>query len=100
METTAVTQLPAVTDVTDVTNGIEVFFYDVVQYNGNAATFFDSCAKYVNNIIHALKSTQKYFVWIHDIADTIYNSGQLPAVFGSAIAVTITLMLIDFFRGR
>lgn len=97
METTTVTQLPAVTDVT---NGIDVFFYDVVQYNGNSANFFDSCAKFANNIIKALKSADKYFVWIHDIADTIYNSDQLPAVFGSAIAVTITILLIDFFRGR
>ena len=55
METTAIstdiTQLPALTDVT---NGIEVFMYDVVQYNDNSATFFDSVARYANNIIDAI----------------------------------------------
>ena len=54
METTAVTQLPALTE----TNGIEVFFYDVAQANSNQATFFDSVARYANNIIDAIASTE------------------------------------------
>ena len=61
--TEAVTeQLPAVTEA--VTNAVEVFMYDVSQYNNNSAGFFDSVAKYANNIIHSIKSFESYFVWI------------------------------------
>lgn len=84
--------------VTDVTNGIEVFFYDVAQANGNQATFFDSVARYVNNIIDSIASCQKYFVWIHDIADTVYNSSEFPVWFGSALGVGLFFLLFNFIR--
>lgn len=108
METTAITeQLPAVTDVTnavpaltDVTNGLEVFMHDVAQANGNQATFFDSVARYANNIIDAISSTGKYFVWIHDIADTLYNSDYFPIWFCSAAGVSLFFLLLNFIRNR
>lgn len=93
METTI--QAPALTDVT---NGIEVFFYDVAQANDNQATFFDSVANYANNIIDAIASCQKYFVWIHDIADTVYNSSEFPVWFGSAVGVGLFFLLLNFIR--
>lgn len=99
METTAIShEFPAVTEM--VTNGVEVFFYDVTQYNGNASKFFDSIAKYANNIIIAIKSTQKYFAWIHDVADALYNSGYLPDVFGVCISISLFFLLLNFIRGK
>ena len=95
--TTYVTQLPALTDVT---NGIEVFMNDVAQYNGNSATFFDSVARYANNIIDAIASTGKYFVWVHDIADTLYNSDDFPIWFCSAAGVSLFFLLLNFIRNR
>ena len=96
METTAVTQLPALTE----TNAIEVFFYDVAQANSNQATFFDSVARYANNIIDAIASTEKYFIWINDFADEVYNSGSFPVWFGSAVGVGIFFLIVNFVRGR
>lgn len=93
METTI-----AVPAVTEVTNGIEVFFYDVAQANGNQATFFDSVARYANNIIDAIASCEKYFLWIHDIADTVYNSTEFPVWFGSALGVGLFFLLLNFIR--
>lgn len=103
METTAYEIVTAVTDnlpvITDTqTNSIDVFFYDVAQYNGNSANFFNSVAKYANNIINAIASCEKYFVWVHDIADTIYNSSDFPVWFGSAVSVGLFFLLINFFR--
>lgn len=95
METTQA--LPAVTEVT---NGLEVFFYDVAQANGHQATFFDSIARYANNIIDAIASTEKYFTWINDVANEIYNSGSFPVWFGSAIGVGIFFLVVNFIRGR
>lgn len=88
----------AVPALTDVTNGIEVFFYDVAQSNDNQATFFDSVARYANNIIDAIASCEKYFVWIHDIADTVYNSSEFPVWFGSALGVGLFFLLLNFIR--
>lgn len=96
METTAISQLPAVTD----TNGIEVFFYDVAQANSNQADFFDSVAKYANNIISAIASTEKYFSWINDVANDIYNSNAFPVWFGSAIGLGMFFLVVNFIRGR
>lgn len=94
---TAVTEnLPIITDMQ--TNPVDVFFYDVAQYNGNSANFFNSVAKYANNIISAISSTEKYFLWIHDIADTVYNSAEFPVWFGSAVSVGLFFLLINFFR--
>lgn len=96
METTALTQLPAITE--EITNGIEVFFYDVAQYNTNSANFFDSCAKNINRIIDAIMSCEKYFVWIDDIASTVYNSSDFPVWFGSAVSVGLFFLLYRFIR--
>lgn len=96
METTTA-QLPALTEVT---NGIEVFMYDVAQANDNQASFFDSVARFANNIIGAIESTGKYFVWIHDIADTLYNSDYFPIWFCSAAGVSLFFLLLNFIRNR
>lgn len=84
--------------LTDVTNGLDVFFYDVAESNGHQANFFDSVAKYANNIIDSIASCQKYFVWIHDIADTVYNSSEFPVWFGSALGVGLFFLLLNFIR--
>lgn len=98
MDTTAVTQLPMLTETG--TNGIEVFMNDVAQANGNQATFFDSVARYANNIIDAIASTEKYFVWIHDIADAIYNNDNFPVWFGSTMGMCLFFLLFNFIRNR
>lgn len=98
METTTITQqLPALTDVT---NGLEVFMNDVADANANQATFFDSVARYANNIIDAIASTGKYFLWVHDIADTLYNSEYFPLWFCSAAGVSLFFLLLNFIRNR
>lgn len=98
MDTTTITQqLPALTNVT---NGIEVFMNDIADANGNQATFFDSVARYANNIIDAIASTGKYFVWVHDIADTLYNSDNFPIWFCSAAGVSLFFLLLNFIRNR
>lgn len=98
METTTITQqLPALTEVT---NGIEVFMNDIADANANQATFFDSVARYANNIIDAIASTRKYFVWVHDIADTLYNSDNFPIWFCSAAGVSLFFLLLNFIRNR
>lgn len=103
METTQV--LPALTDITQFpvvteTNAIEVFMYDVAQANSNQATFFDSVARYANNIIDAIASTEKYFTWINDVANDIYNSNAFPIWFGSAIGLGTFFLVLNFIRGR
>lgn len=98
MDATAVSQLPMVTETQ--TNGIEVFFYDVSQYNGNSANFFDSLAKVVNRVIDAMMSCEKYFTWIDDIASTVYNSNDFPVWFGSAVSVGLFFLLYNFVRNR
>lgn len=94
METTTIAG-PALTDVT---NCLDVFFYDVAEANAHQANFFDSVAKYANNIIDAIASCEKYFVWIHDIADTVYNSSEFPVWFGSALGVGLFFLLLNFIR--
>lgn len=95
METTQA--FPALTDVT---NGIEVYMYDVAQANQNQASFFDSVAKYANNIISAIASTEKYFDWISDTANEIYNSNAFPVWFGSALGVGMFFLVVNFIRGH
>lgn len=98
MDTTTITQqLPALTDVT---NGIEVFMNDIADANANQATFFDSVARYANNVINAIASTGKYFVWVHDIADNLYNSEYFPVWFCSAAGVSLFFLLLNFIRNR
>lgn len=94
MDTTAVTQFPALTE----TNGLEVFFYDVSQYNSNSANFFDGVAKLANTVIDAVMSCEKYFVWLNDIADTVYNSNDFPIWFSSALGVGMFFLLYRFIR--
>lgn len=98
METTAVSQLPMLTETG--TNAIEVFMYDVGQANSNQATFFDSVARYANNIIDAIASTGKYFVWLDDIANAIYNNNNFPLWFGSALGMAMFFTLLNFIRNR
>ena len=96
--TTAVSDnVPALTDVT---NGIEVFFYDVSQYNNNSATFWNSVSRFCNNIIQSVKSCEKYFSWVHDVADQLYNSGTFPVIFGTMISIALFFLLLDFIRNR
>lgn len=96
-DTTIYTQLPALTDVT---NGLEVFMNDVADANSNQATFFDSVARYANNIIDAIASTGKYFTWVNDIADALYNSDDFPVWFCSAAGVAFFFLLLNFIRNR
>lgn len=98
METTAVTQLPMLTETG--TNAIEVFMYDVAEANDYQAGFFNSVAKFANNIIDAIASTEKYFVWVHDIADSVYNGDNFPVWFGSAIGMCLFFLLLNFIRNR
>lgn len=98
METTVVTQLPMITETG--TNGVEVFMYDVAQANSSQATFFDSVARYANNIIDAIASTEKYFVWLNDIANAIYNNDNFPIWFGSSMGVCLFFLLFNFIRNR
>lgn len=106
METTEITDIvtTAVSDdlpaLTDVTNGIQIFFYDVSQYNGNSARWWDSVSRYCNNVINSIKSCEKYFSWIHDVADNLYNSETFPVIFGSMISIALFFLLIDFIRNR
>ena len=44
METTSENQLTALTDV--VTNGIDIFFYDVAEANQNQATWWNSVSNF------------------------------------------------------
>ena len=48
METTIETQLPALTDA--ITNGIDIFFYDVAEANQNQATWWNSVSNFCNII--------------------------------------------------
>lgn len=96
METTAyVSDYPALTDVT---NGIEVFMVDMAEANGNQNKFFDSVARYCNNIINAIKSCADYFSWLHDCADSLYNSNSMPIWVGSACGLCLFFLVLGFVR--
>lgn len=98
METTAVSQLPMLTETG--TNAIEVFMYDVAEANDYQAGFFNSVAKFANNIIDAIASTEKYFTWVNDIADAVYNGDNFPIWFGSCIGMALFFLLLNFIRNR
>lgn len=98
METT--TQLPAVTQITDVTNAIDVFFYDVAQSNSNQAVWWNSVSKFFNNIIDAVKSGGSYFLYVIDISDAFITENYLPVCVGSAISIALFFMIVDYYRGR
>lgn len=96
--TEAVTELPAVTEA--VTNSIEVFFYDVSQYNTNSAGFLDSVGKYANNIIDSIKSFENYFVWIRVGIESLFDTDYIPEIFGTMAFIAMVILLLDFVRGR
>lgn len=96
--TEAVTELPAVTEA--VTNAIDVFMYDVSQYNNNSAGFFDSVAKYANNIIHSIKSFESYFIWIRVGIESLFDTDYIPEIFGTMASIAMVVLLIDFIRRR
>ena len=96
--TEAVTEFPAVTEA--VTNAVDVFMYDVSQYNTNTAGFFDSVAKYANNIIDSIKSFQNYFVWIRVGIETLFDTDYIPEIFGTMASIAMVVLLIDFIRRR
>lgn len=95
METTA--QLPALTDVT---NGVEVFMYDVGQSNINQAAWWNSVSHFCNNIIDAVKSCTDYFVYIINLADGFIVENSTPACIGVALSISIWFLWLDFLRNR
>lgn len=97
METTAVTQLPAITEVT---HGIEVFMYDVAEANQNQATWWNSVSHFANNIIDALKSFGSYIVYILDVADVFIQENAFPIAISTGITIALTFTIVDFYRGR
>ena len=97
MYTSTVTQYPALTDVTQ---GIEVFLYDVAEANQNQNGWWNSVSKFCNNIIDAVRSCGDYISYIIDVADVYIQENTIPVFVGSAVAIGVTIMIIDFYRGR
>lgn len=97
METTAVTNLPALTDVT---SGIDVFFYDVAEANQNQAVWWNSVSDFCNNIIDAVKSCGIYISYIIDVADVFIQENAMPIAITTGITIALTFTIIDFYRGR
>ena len=97
METTAVTQYPALTDVTQ---GIEVFMYDIAQSNQNQASWWNSVSHFCNNIIDAIKSTGEYFIYIFNLADGFIVENKTPVCIGVALSISIWFLWLDFIRNR
>lgn len=96
--TTYETQLPALTDA--ITNGIEVFMYDVAEANQNQAGWWNSVAHFCNNIIDSVKSCGAYMSHIIDVADTFIQENTMPVVLCSAITISLFFLWLDFIRGR
>lgn len=96
-ETTYETQLPALTDVT---NGIEVFMYDVAQANENQNAWWNSVSKYCNNIIDSVRSCGSYISYVIDLADTFIQNNTIPVFIGSAVGIGVFFMWLDFYRKR
>lgn len=90
METT---QVPAVT-------GIDGYVHDVVQYNTNSADFFDSAAKFANNIIDSVSSAFKYLTHISVSFATMLLDNPFPSCIGTAIGVSLFFLYLDFARNR
>lgn len=98
METTTETQLPALTDA--ITNGIDIFFYDVAEANQSQATWWNSVSNFCNNIIDAVKSCGAYMSHIIDVADVFIQENTMPVVLCSAITISLFFLWLDFIRGR
>lgn len=98
METTiAETQLPALTDVTQ---GIEVFMYDVAEANQNQATWWNSVSHFFNNIIDSVKSVQIYIDYIIEVTDVFIRENTMPVVLGSALSISMFFLWLNWYRGR
>lgn len=97
MDTTAVSQLPAVTDVTQ---AIEVFMYDVAEANQNQATWWNSVSHFCNNIIDAVKSFGVYIVHVLDVADVFIQENAFPIALSTGITIALAFTIVDFYRGR
>ena len=99
METTTYeTLLPALTDA--VTNGIDVFMYDVAEANQNQAGWWNSVAHHFNNIIDAVKSCGTYMEHVIDVADVFIQENTMPIVLCSALSISLFFLWLDFIRGR
>lgn len=99
METTIPeTQLPALTETG--TNAVEVFIYDVGQANQNQATWWNSVSHHFNNLIDAVKSCGKYLNYIIDCADAIISDNKMPAFVGTAVGVSLFIIMVDWYRNR
>lgn len=98
METTVETQLPALTDA--VTNGIEVFMYDVAESNQNQAAWWNSVSHFFNNIIDAGKSCGAYMSHIIDVADVFIQENTFPIVLAQGLAISMFFLWFHFVRGR
>lgn len=98
METTTETQLPALTDA--ITNGIEVFMYDVAEANQNQATWWNSVSHFCNNIIDGVKACGVYMSHVIDVADVFIQENSIPVVLCSAITISLFFLWFDFIRGR
>lgn len=98
METTTETQLPALTDA--ITNGIEVFMYDVAEANQNQSTWWNSVSHFCNNIIDGVKACGAYMSHVIDVADVFIQENTMPVVICSAITISLFFLWLDFIRGR
>ena len=97
IETTIDTQYPALTDITQ---GIEVFFYDVGEANQNQAAWWNSVSHFCNKLIDAIKSCGVYISYIIDVADAIITENAMPIFIGSAVSIGLFFMILDFYRKR
>lgn len=86
--------------VTTAENGIEIFMNDVADYQIQTSTFFDSVAKYANNIIDAIKSTFQYFDTLDDFLSNMLTSAALPQFLETMIVISMFFLLLNFVRNR
>lgn len=97
METTTI-QVPAVTEY--VTNGIDVFMNDVAQANQNQNAFWNSVAKFANNIIDSVKSCGDYFTYIIQVTDSLIIENKTPVFLGTMLSISLFFMILWFYRGK
>lgn len=99
MDTTvSETLLPAVTE--NITNGIEVFMYDVAEANSNQAGFWNSVSHFFNNIIDSVKSVQIYIDYIIEVTDVFIHENTMPVVICSALSISMFFLWLNWYRGR
>lgn len=95
METTSVTY-PIVTAITE--NGIEIYMRDVAEYNANSAGFFNSVAKFANNVIDMVKSCFGYLEYVAGVANELVTVETLPACIGIEMAIMVFGLWFWFVR--